>query len=79
MKTLIYLLGILIFLTACNSNTGSKISSKLKEIVEIPGGINAEIIGFDLEDTTLNADLIAEVTIKEKVEEVEEEPLPYTV
>ncbi|MDY7224200.1 hypothetical protein [Halalkalibacterium halodurans] len=73
-------LSITSLLTACNESANPESiirNANLQE--EGPGGIDAEIIPFDLNDALEDADLIAEVTILEKVEEVKIEPVPYTV
>ncbi|MBE1556557.1 hypothetical protein [Sporosarcina limicola] len=79
LRKLVYLIGSMMVLTACNSNVGSGVSPKSAVSVEVPDGIQAELIGFDFEDATVEADIIAEVTIKEKIEEVNDETGPYTV
>ncbi|WP_080873461.1 hypothetical protein [Oceanobacillus timonensis] len=82
MRKLVLFFTVLFLLVACNqqdetSNPNVSESDDTDEIV--PGGIDAEIIPFNLENATEDADLIAQVTILEKVEEVSIEPVPYTV
>lgn len=60
-------LSITSLLTACNESANPESiirNANLQE--EGPGGIDAEIIPFDLNDALEDADLIAEVTILEK-------------
>ncbi|TDQ43006.1 hypothetical protein [Aureibacillus halotolerans] len=49
------------------------------EVNEQPAGIEADLIPFKFQKAISDADLIAEVIIKEKKEEVDVKPLPYTV
>ncbi|MGE7917966.1 lipoprotein [Viridibacillus sp. NPDC093762] len=76
MKKILIGLGALVFLAGCNSQDAS---SKVEEDKLIPAGIDKEIIPFNLEETTVDADLIANVVIKDKVDEIKAEPIPYTV
>lgn len=45
----------------------------------MPGGIEAETEPFNLEEAVDCSDLVVEVIIKEKVEEVKGKSIPYTV
>lgn len=45
----------------------------------MPGGIEVETESFSLEGGIKLSDIVVEVIIKEKVEEVSVEPIPYTV
>lgn len=76
-KMLIF--GVLIFMTACSEETKKSVSKEVETIVEVPAGIEAQMVPFDLKGDTERANLIAEVTITEKIEEVDEKPIPYTV
>lgn len=79
-KILVVLGAILVITTACSTkNESSDFSSDLTEVEEIAAGIDAEVLSFNLEEAKEQADLIAEVTIIDKVEEVKQEPIPHTV
>lgn len=83
MKKILLLLGLGILLSACNNEVNEKVSTEDTEKTllaeEVPDGIQAEIIPFDSEETPKEADLVAEIIIGDKLEEVEEKPVPYTL
>lgn len=78
-------LVIVIVLSACSQTNESASQDKSDnysngtEVAEESGGIDAEVESFKLEEATEQADLIGEVTITEKVEEIKADPIPYTV
>ncbi|SEO90061.1 hypothetical protein SAMN04488134_11635 [Amphibacillus marinus] len=77
MKRIILFLSVLSMLSACTQNDTDLDKSLLDE--EVLGAIEAEVVSFNLESALIEADLVAEVTILNKLEEVKEEPIPYTV
>lgn len=83
MKKITLMLSCALLLAACNSQDDKADSNDVKkvpsEVVEVPGGISAEIISFDMNEGKNSANLIAEVRILEKVTEVDENPVPYSV
>ncbi|MFD1066390.1 hypothetical protein [Oceanobacillus locisalsi] len=82
MRNLLLFCTILFLLVACNQQdeSGNPSVSESDDTDDIvSGGIEAEIKPFHLADATEDADLIAQVTILEKVDEVHAEPVPYTV
>lgn len=87
MKKITGILGCIFLLAACNSQDNSADSDEVKkvtsevtsEFVEVPDGIHAELIPFDLNEGINKASLIAEVRILEKIKEVDEKPIPYSV
>lgn len=79
MKKLILLLLFVILLAACNKENENGNSIDYGLVEEVPGGIEVETESFSLEGGIKLSDIVVEVIIKEKVEEVSVEPIPYTV
>lgn len=79
MKKLILLLLFVILLAACNKENENGNSIDYGLVEEVPGGIEMETESFSLEGGIKLSDIVVEVIIKEKVEEVSVEPIPYTV
>lgn len=67
-----------LLLSSCNFQVEG-IQKMSNEVIEVPGGIHADVIPFDMNDGINSSDLIAEVRIDKKIKEIDENPLPYTV
>lgn len=82
MKKTFVFLGICILLSGCTEKNDEVLNLETSETTfaeEKPDGISAELIPFDFKETPKEADLVAEIVIGEKLEEVEEIPIPYTL
>lgn len=76
-----YILFLLIYLFVYGIyNTGDEKSEYTYEEDVIQSGIEAEVLAFELEEAKEQANLIAEITIMDKVKEIDKEiGMPYTV